>query len=533
MKETRTTFEAPSFVKRYRRQFRWGLAACVPLIAALVAAVYIIDQYWPYRYRNVKPLLEQVLASRITVSEYRRTYFPHPGFVAKALTLRRNTAPDLPPIGSTEDLIVQGSWLDLLLFRRQVRLVDIKGLHVVIPAEGSRAMQEDFPPGSSMDFTGPVTAVQKVVIHGAVLDLMRKDGQRYTYPIRELIVRNLRKGQEAPYVVDMQNAWPSGHILASGSFGPVTPENLGATRLSGKFTFTDVQLNQIGTMHGTLASVGHFEGTLTAVELFASASTEDVAIQEGQPSKVDGSLQATLNGLNGNMVLHRIELKTGQSTVEAAGTITGPANKPKATDVDLSSADARVQDLLRPFLSGRPPVAGSVVFKAHAHLAPQPDGAKFLQRLTVDGSFAVPNQRLTDPAKENALTAFSERAQGHQTKNDSDPAQPDPSAIVLSRVEGDVKVRDGVVSTENLEFAMPGASADLKGTFNLRSGSVHLLGDVKMESDISHVTTGFKSLLLKPLAPFFKKKDAGAVVPIAVTGEPGDYKVSQNLLHDK
>jgi hypothetical protein len=60
-----------------------------------------------------------------------------------------------------------------------------------------------------------------------------------------------------------------------------------------------------------------------------------------------------------------------------------------------------------------------------------------------------------------------------------------------------------------------------------------MLGDVKMESDISHATTGFKSLLLKPLAPFFKKKNAGAVVPIAVTGKPGDYKVSQNLLHDK
>ena len=62
---------------------------------------------------------------------------------------------------------------------------------------------------------------------------------------------------------------------------------------------------------------------------------------------------------------------------------------------------------------------------------------------------------------------------------------------------------------------------------------MHMLGELKMESDISHVTTGFKSVLLKPLAPFFKKKHAGAVVPIAVTGGPGNYKVNQNLLHDK
>jgi len=47
------------------------------------------------------------------------------------------------------------------------------------------------------------------------------------------------------------------------------------------------------------------------------------------------------------------------------------------------------------------------------------------------------------------------------------------------------------------------------------------------------VTTGWKSMMLKPLAPFFKKKPAGAVFPIAVTGGPGNYKIGQDFLHDK
>jgi hypothetical protein len=54
-----------------------------------------------------------------------------------------------------------------------------------------------------------------------------------------------------------------------------------------------------------------------------------------------------------------------------------------------------------------------------------------------------------------------------------------------------------------------------------------------MQSDISHTTTGFKSMLMKPLIPFFKKKSAGAVIPIAITGRPGNYKVTQNLTHTK
>jgi len=74
---------------------------------------------------------------------------------------------------------------------------------------------------------------------------------------------------------------------------------------------------------------------------------------------------------------------------------------------------------------------------------------------------------------------------------------------------------------------------NLAGTFNLRGGGVHMLGDLHMQSDISHVTTGFKSILLKPLSPFFRKGHAGAVVPIAITGSPHHYKVSQNLLHHK
>jgi hypothetical protein len=80
---------------------------------------------------------------------------------------------------------------------------------------------------------------------------------------------------------------------------------------------------------------------------------------------------------------------------------------------------------------------------------------------------------------------------------------------------------------------MPGAGVDLNGTFNLHDETVHLLGNLRMDADISHAATGFKSLLLKPLIPFFKKDNAGAVIPMAVTGAPGQYKVSQNMLHHK
>jgi hypothetical protein len=80
---------------------------------------------------------------------------------------------------------------------------------------------------------------------------------------------------------------------------------------------------------------------------------------------------------------------------------------------------------------------------------------------------------------------------------------------------------------------MPGVGVDLSGSFNLRNSTVDLTGNLRMHSDISHTETGFKSALMKPLIPFFKKNKAGAVIPIAITGGPGGYKVTQNLLHQK
>ena len=125
---------------------RWIAVAGLAAVVLAALGFLLVNKYWPYRYRNVEPLLEQVLASKVTIDHYHRIYFPHPGFVADGLTLRRNTSPSLTPIGHADQLTVEGNWFDLLLLRREVRLVDIKSLHVIIPAAGSSANHEDFPP---------------------------------------------------------------------------------------------------------------------------------------------------------------------------------------------------------------------------------------------------------------------------------------------------------------------------------------------------------------------------------------------------
>jgi hypothetical protein len=501
------------------------IACLAAATVVLLAGWYLADRYWPYRYRNVKPLLDSVLASQITVSQYHRTYFPHPGFVAKGLVLRRNSAQDLAPVGTADDLIVRGSWIDLLLLRDRVELVDVVGLHVVIPPVGSEANRRDFPEGSSADFAGPTAVVAEFHLHRAQLDIQRTNGGTYSFPIRDLVIRNLQRGQTIDYSVDMQNAIPSGHILSHGTFGPLNPANLGGTPLSGDFTFTEIDLSEIGALHGRLDASDHFSGTIASIRANATASTPNFAVDDGRPTALSATIDCTVNALNGDIALNRIEAKTGTSTISAQGSIAGA---PKTTNLDLTVANGRVQDLMRPFVSGPVPVAGAVSMRGHAVLLPAANGAGFLQRLRVQGNFQAPAEQLTDRPTERSLSSFSQRAVSNK------PAEPaDAATDVLSSIGGSVQIGNGIVSTQNLSLAVPGAVAHLGGTYNLNNTSAHMTGHLVMDQDISHVTTGFKSLLLKPLAPFFRKPPAGAVIPIAVTGTSGNYKVSQDVMGKK
>ena len=508
------------------------LVAGVAFVVLLVAGFYFASAHWPYRYRNIQPMLEDVLASHVTISHYHRTYFPAPGFVATGLTMHRKSAPDLPPLGSVEAMVVQGSWIDLLMLRRRVHLVDISGLHIIVPAIGSRENHEDFPPGSSSDFDGPETRVDRFVVHKSLLDIMRVDGNRLSFPVAELEIHNLHRGEAMNYAVDMRNAFPMGRIVAGGTFGPIRPKNMMATPMSGNFTLESVNLHDVGDISGTLRSSGHFIGTLGAIETEAAFTTPDFAVERGRPTLVIGTIRCAINGDNGDLKIHSIDLKTGKTSIQAQGEIAG---SPKITNLDVAVTEGRVEDVMRPFLRNPVPITGPVRLKSHAYVGPS--GHPFLHRLRIDGAFDIPKERISDPKTEKSLSDFSARAQNKEPESAPDKRSREEdlasTADTLSSLKGQATIRDGIASTDRITFEIPGAEANLKGTFNFQNKNVHLLGNLKMDSDISHTATGFKSFLLKPLAPFFKKKNAGAVVPIAVTGGPQNYKVTQDLMHAK
>lgn len=496
-------------------------------LAAVMVGIWFAGQNWPFRYRKMKPLLEDVFGSQIAIARYHRTYFPNPGFVATGLTLRRKSAPDQPPIGTVQTFFVQGRWIDLLLLRRRLQLVEITGFHMVLPPPGSKAAQEDFPAGSTSDFSGPDTPIARLEIHNATLDVLRDNGSRFTFPVEQLHIEDMQKGQAMRYVVAMDNAVPYGHIQASGSFGPLNANDPGKTPVSGQFVFDRIKLQDVGEISGTMRAGGNFDGRLDSIHAAAETLTPDFAVSDGKPTQVAGNIDCTVNGLSGDVVYHSMTAHAGSSAVEVSGSTAGQGGK--TTNLNLRVTDGRVEDLMRPFLHRPVPVLGRVALHAHATLAPSSEG-DFFHRLHVMGAFDVPAEHVTDDKTRKGLASFSTRAQGGKApQTDEEPADAD----AISSLAGPAVIEDAVMHTKNLTFKVAGATATLAGTYNFHTDAVHLTGTVATKADIAHDAGGFKSFLLKPLAPFFRKKNAGAVIPIAVTGTPGKYKVTEDLGHRK
>ena len=501
------------------------------LLAGVMIGIWFVGQNWPFRYRKIHPLLEDVFGSQIHIAHYRRNYFPHPGFIATGLTLRPRTGPGEHSIGTIGTLYVQANWIDIFCLRDRLRLVEATGMHIILPPPGSRQAQQDYPSGSGSSFTGPTAVIEQLFIHASTLEILRKNGKRLTFPVHWLRVWDLHRGAPMTFAVNMDNPLPYGHLLASGSFGPLNPRAIQETPVSGWFKFEDVKLSDVGELKGILDSTGSFHGQLGAIDATAQAKVRGFAVKNGNEIPVSGSIQCTVNGMNGDVVYHAMEARTGSSLVQATGSTAGTPGK--ATRLDLVVRQGRAEEILRPFIRKPVPIAGAAALHAHVDLDPtQPDHG-FLDRLHVTGAFDIPAEEVTKPDLRKSLSAFSLRAQDKKVP-DSVKDLPGPAAGAISSLQGPVTIEKGIARTPDLRFEVPGAQARLSGTFNFRTTAVHLTGKLTTHADLSDITSGFKSVLLEAIDPLFRHhRKHGAVIPVALTGTTDHYKVTQNFGHKK
>jgi hypothetical protein len=223
------------------------------------------------------------------------------------------------------------------------------------------------------------------------------------------------------------------------------------------------------------------------------------------------SFEAVVDGTDGDTYLEAVHAQFLRTALTAKGAVVGVKGvKGRTIRLNVFIQEGRIEDLLRLAVKGRTPLlVGGVGLRSDFLLpAGEPD---VIERLQLKGVFDVDAAKFSDPKIQEKLAGMSHRARGR------DPD--DKAENVVSDLSGTFRLSNATLSFSNLAFAMPGATVRLHGSYGLRSEALNFDGTVRMQATISQaVGGGVKGFFLKVVDPIFRKKGAGAIIPIRVRG---------------
>jgi hypothetical protein len=141
-----------------------------------------------------------------------------------------------------------------------------------------------------------------------------------------------------------------------------------------------------------------------------------------------------------------------------------------------------------------------------------PPGEKdVVDRLRLDGQFAIAQVKFTNYDVQGKIEELSKRARAKTAEINKEH--------VVSDFRGRFRLADGRLALPSLSFAVPGAKVELAGAYALKPETLDFKGQLLLDAKISQTVTGFKSVLLKVVDPFFRGKDGnGSAIPIKIGG---------------
>jgi hypothetical protein len=166
-------------------------------------------------------------------------------------------------------------------------------------------------------------------------------------------------------------------------------------------------------------------------------------------------------------------------------------------------------------------MSGGFTFSGHIDIPPGPQA--FLRRVKLS-AFGVARAKFANTQTESELRRLSNSSQKHRER-----ALEQPSPNVLSDLKGHGSAVNGVATLSKVSFVIPGAKAWVHGTYGLIDYQVDLHGTLLTNGNPSEATTGFKSIVVKVIAPFFKKKYSEKLVPFKITGSYSKLDTSLDL----
>jgi hypothetical protein len=511
--------------------------AWIGLVLFLIAAAVFIE--FAIYFRRAEPILRrrvvQTLAARydsrvkldtFTVSVWR-------GFevIGGGLKLYPNHLDVQRPLIAADKFSFRATWRDLLRTPMHIGVVRVSGLTIALPPKKQRSSLSDFNPGSPA--SGKIEIlVDRLDIDRASLILgTSKPGKvPLDFEIGSLRLISTGSGKPLRFHAILVNPKPVGNIDSTGFFGPFNEHSPADTPVSGMYSFSHADLGPLKGIGGILSSTGQYEGTLNNITVDGETDTPDFSLDTAQhPVPLHTKFHAIVDGTNGDTHLLPVEADLLHSHIVASGDVVTVPGQGHDIILDVTVQPARIEDMLRLGVKTLPPaMTGALVMRTTLHLPPGQESVT--RRLHLQGRFDITGAHFTDAKVQDKINDLSLRGQGRAGQAKQDAAQ-GINTNVASDMQGNFTLDRDKATITDLRYRVPGADIALNGTYSLDGDELDFHGTARLQAKVSQMVTGWKSILLKPVDPFFSKNGAGTEVPIEITGTRSDLHFGLDFHH--
>jgi hypothetical protein len=483
----------------------------------------------PVRLWVIRSLSEH-FQSRVELANVHISGFPHLAVTGENLTIYLRDRTDNSPLIHIDKLTFSLGVLAALRFPRHVSFAQIESMTITIPPRGDKRNPKPKQPKKANNMISSMI-IDEVICKNTVLvavpgkpDPGKPQKEPLEWDIHDLNFTSASLDKPFHFRGKLTNAKPKGEIETSGDFGPWDLGDPGNTPVSGSYKFIDADLGPFPGIAGILSSTGKYSGEIAELQVNGETDTPDFSLDKiGKPVPLHTEYSATVDGTDGDTLLHPVRATLIRSLILAEGSvISEPTKKGHLITLDIGAPSARIQDILSLAMkSDKPILTGPARIKAKLVLPPGRE--KVLDKMILDGQIGIDDARWTSAEVREKLESLSRHAEGKPGDDEAGSA--------VSDLRGDFHMEKGVINFSNLTFSVPGAAVDLAGTYRLVGGEIDLKGHLRLQAKLSQTVTGAKSFFLKAIDPFLKKEGAGAVLPISISGTRDQPTVDVTVFH--
>jgi hypothetical protein len=525
MAETKTGSRRAWRMKRRH----WIAGIAVVFLAVVIATSIVISRAEPILRARIVETLSARFKSKVELDAFHVSVLR--GLLVSGSGLRifgqadpNNHEPGTQPLIGVAEFRFRTGIRDLFRSPTHVDTVYLKGLQLNLPPREQRAQMDIGPKKPKIKIV-----VNKFVCDGAqlIINTLKPGKLPLEFDIASLKMTSI--GPDAPLHFDanLTNPKPVGNIVSSGSFGPWQADNPRQTPVSGTYSFQNADLGTIKGIGGILSSTGTYAGTLENIVVDGSTDTPDFRIAiSGRSVPLHTEFHAIVDGTSGDTYLQPVNGKILDTPLVAKGSVVRTDNpKGHYVELDVTIGKGRIDDLLKLAVRTNPPVmTGNVRLQTKLDLPPgDPDVS---DRLKLAGSFEVSQVHFSNDKTQGKIDALSMRSQGKPKL-----AQDQIPDNIHSDLKGTFRLASGLLSFSQLVFQVPGTRVNLTGQYSLDGNEFDFHGKARLDAKLSHMVTGWKSVLLKPVDPFLSKNGAGTELPVKITGTKSEPHFGTDFGH--